>query len=83
LGHLTSVPFDDSFVIHAHPEQNKDNKVNAQKIIPHFRIGIHASFYSIHSFPLCMKSIDHSTVLKNDVNFFSFNAGLISIEIPD
>ncbi len=29
-----------------------------------------------------MKSIDQSTVLKNDVYFFSFNAGLISFEIP-
>jgi hypothetical protein len=35
LGHLTAVPLDDSFVIHAHPKQSKDNKANRQKIITH------------------------------------------------
>jgi hypothetical protein len=35
-------------------------------------------FYSIPSLLLCTKSIDQSTVLKNDVNLFSFNAGFIS-----
>jgi hypothetical protein len=55
LGHLTAVPFDDSFVIHAHPKQSKNNKANRQKIITHWRIGIRSSFLFYSFFVIMLK----------------------------
>jgi len=65
LGHLIIVPFDDSFVVQAHPKQDKDKRVSMQKMITHLRIGTTPPFHDVHSLVLCEKLIDQSIVLKN------------------
>jgi hypothetical protein len=56
LGHLTPVAFDDSFVVQAHPKQNKDMTAIMQKIITQYRIEMIPSFLS-YSFFAIMREI--------------------------
>jgi hypothetical protein len=45
LGHRINVSLDDSFVVQAHPKQNKKRMVNRQNMITHRRMGMLPPFY--------------------------------------
>jgi hypothetical protein len=59
LGHLIPVLFDDSFVVQAHPKNNKDMMAIMQKIITHLRIETNPSFRS-YSFFAIIREIQRS-----------------------
>jgi hypothetical protein len=80
LGHLTPVAFDDSFVVQAHPKQNKDMTAIRQKIITPLRIETIPSFLS-YSFFAIMREILRSINPSKKLCHLKIKSALVFMDL--